>query len=1085
MALKIIRKIIKKYENNDYATKYDVKIILTHIEFPLTLYYIYLFNKFTEYSKFMYIQLGIQNMCSVSNNAYTNFLSTDFTSGMPVSAGDVVASITPNTTTPVNIHNVNKNNNNLNKHTKEEISMCLFTHNEILKNMYIFLKIFYNLLLVDLPEYFEDNLDIFFVTFFNLLLYNNKYLNDQYFNLINLEKDTQKGGSSNILNNTNNNNNNNARLEGNAAFNQQQSLSPLSVISTGVSGNMTTNMNNTNNKIRQMLCTNTGLLCLKKEYEHNLIKCKIIIIKIVKLIAEKFQEESKFYIIKLIFALTHILFTENNKTLLCHNYNCLTATIKLIFHMNLTSYNSNPYKDKTYITKLIERVLKHIIFKRTDIDDIIEADLDAFRNDLNNVNAFSIRSSAIQFLKTLCMHYFDIVYPLLEIRVMSKDVIVDDSINTLNTNNTVPSSANVSSANVNIANANIANANIASANIASANIANANIANANNTNDSGLTSSKNVNINALTVTTYDLSSIPIYNYNTDNNTNIDDGKKNLTITNQDLLYDACNLEYRVQLVMCLNQVNLASNFYENNLKGIIRQFILTMKQKYPNVEYVYCNLNNCFGGNNINNTNESIKDLNTTGLNTTGLNTTGLNTTGLNTTGLNTTGLNTTGLNTTGLNTTGLNTTGLNTTGLNTTGLNTTGLNTTDLNTTGLNTTGLNTTGLNINKYQFSTTTNQVWISDEQLFNTNNIIYLLSTLKFLLNNRTICVATYESIDCVFDFLRLLLYSEKAMVHNYAYLCINRILNQPLNKDILTNLYNNLIGNIFDRLLFLFKYSVYNKVYNEYILITILRILLVFQTNIVLTTTKSYIVSLLFLIDETIKQSIYDCHNPIFNHYLFEILTIAINLIFQTENRQGIMFIETVLIKTFSLILKLSTHDYIPYIFQILSIIIDRSEEIKNIYVEILTSLYDQDLWKSSIGNANGIVCVLKSFFKKYYFFQNIIKNNMQQLFTIFHYCLSNKKLTSESFQIILIIFTYLPIDSYVSFLKQLLVVLFSYAQQYKSDIAKIKTVHALSVFILKNDVSVFVNTVEQINTSNFQRRVMTVVLFFFFFMLLF
>uniref|UniRef100_A0A8C9LLW1 Exportin-2 C-terminal domain-containing protein n=1 Tax=Piliocolobus tephrosceles TaxID=591936 RepID=A0A8C9LLW1_9PRIM len=585
----------------------------------------------------------------------------------------------------------------------------------------------------------------------------------------------------------------------------------------------------------------------------------------------------------------------------------------------------------------------------------MEADLDAFRNDLNNVNAFSIRSSAINFLKTLCMHYFDTVYPLLEVRIMSKDVISYDSTNNTTSTNTT--------SNITV----------------------------NNTNDNGLTLSKSVNINALTVITYDLSSIPIYNYSTENNTINNDSKKNLTITNQDLLYDACNLEYRVQLVICLNQVNLASNFYESNLKAIIRQFIITMKQKYPNVEYIYCNLDNCLGNtNNMTSTNESIKDINTS--------------------------------------------------------------------------TASNTTGFNANKHQF-TTTNQVWISDKQLFNTNNIIYLLSTLKFLLNNRTICVSTYESIEYVFDFLRLLLYSEKAMIHNYAYLCINRILNQPLNKDIITNLYNSLIGNIFDRLLFLFKYSVCNKVYNEYILITILRILLVFRTNIILTTTKSYIFSLLFLIDETIQQSIYDCHNPIFNHYLFEILTIGINLIFQTKNTQGIIIIETALIKTFSLILKLSTHDFIPYIFQILSIIIDNSNEIKNVHIDILTSLYDQDLWKSSIGNANGIVCVLKSFFKKYIFFQTIIKNNMQQLFNIFHYCLSNKKLTSESFQIILIIFTYLPIDYYVSFLKQLLVVLFSYAQQYKSDIAKIKTVHALSVFILKNDVSVFVNTLEQINTK--------------------
>lgn len=121
-----------------------------------------------------------------------------------------------------------------------------------------------------------------------------------------------------------------------------------------------------------------------------------------------------------------------------------------------------------------------------------------------------------------------------------------------------------------------------------------------------------------------------------------------------------------------------------------------------------------------------------------------------------------------------------------------------------------------------------------------------------------------------------------------------------------------------------------------------------------------------------------------------------------------------------------------------------------------------DLWKSSVGNPNGIICVLTSYFKKHNLFQDIIKNNMQQLFNIYHYCISNQKLSIDSFQIILIIFTYLPIEYYQSFLKPLFVLLFTFLQQYKNDIIKIKVIHSLSVFILKTDVTHFLSIIDQV-----------------------
>ncbi|SBT87983.1 conserved Plasmodium protein, unknown function [Plasmodium malariae] len=814
-ALKIVRKILKKYKDNDYISKYDLKIILTHIEYPLTLYFIYLYNKFMEYTNFINYKLN------TTNNSFSSNSSDE-------------------------------------KQVNEEINMCFHTMNQVVLNIYVLLKIFYNINIIDLPEYYEDNFDIFFTIFYHFLLYDNNDILKNYFNHINLL--TSMKTTSNVV-----------------------------MASTSTSNYITNKPNffltNDDKKNGFTHLSHENLNKLKINFEQNILKCKIKIIDIIKVVSENYQDESKTYIVKLIYSLLQILYKESEKNLLCHNYNCLSSTIKLIHHMNLEKNDLNPYKDKQFLEKIIERVLHHIRLKRIDIDEIIEADLDYFRNDLNNVNAFSIRSTATHFLKTLCMNYFDICFPILEFRILSKDSLI-----------TLTSPCAVTTSGVN------------------------------NITSSGVNSTSGVSSSTV-------------------------------IGKEDPYYEACNMEYKTQLITCLNQTNLAKNFYEHNIRNVLKEFIVSFQMKFRN----------------------------------------------------------------------------------------------------------LNTLCYNINDYNFvnphmNTLSNKcVWVVNEQLFNTKNTIYLLSMLKFLLNNRSIICTAHDDALSIFPFLHFLLYNEKAMIYNYACLCINRMLNQQLNPELMNVIYSSSIPDILNRLLFLLKLHVHNKLLNEYVLITIMRIFLIYSERL----TNVY-VTVLLIIDNIIKLIINDSHNPLFNHYLFELLTIIISLIYKSQIVSSINQVEEIIITTFSQILQIYIHDFIPYIFQILSIIIDNTNTIQKVHIKILNNLYETDLWRSTIGNANGIICVLKSYFKKYNVFQDIIKNNMQQLFNIYHYCLSNKRLSTDSFQIILIIFTYLPVETYQSFLKPLFVLLFTFLQQYKNDIIKIKVIHSISVLILKTDVSLIFNVLKSL-----------------------
>ncbi|EUD64672.1 hypothetical protein C922_04928 [Plasmodium inui San Antonio 1] len=864
IAMKIVRKIVKKYKNNDYVSKYDLKIILTHIEFPLTLYFVYLYGKFSESSGYLAEKL---NVAGGGPNALLAGGRTELK--------------------PSQVY--------------LQISNCFLAMNYLLQNMHVYLKIFYAIIGVDLPEYFEDNFEVLFNIFNNMLLYDIGMVG----NFVRcMEVLYGQGGASYNAGGTS---------------------------SYGAASISSSPPHSRSAQFAPPQLTPQELSKLNSNFLQNVLKCKVMLVDVIKIISERYQDESKKYIVKLVFSLTQVLYSENDRNLLCHNYNCLASTIKLIHHMNLNKNESNPYKDKQFLHKIIERVLHHIRLKRIDIEEILDADLDYFRNDLNKVNSFSVRSAATYFLKTLCDNYFDACFPMLEVRIFARDSLMFFSPSATSSNEGGGAA--------------------------------------------GAAAGGGISTGASNSTQMQNQSQNQNQFGTPHHVGID---KN------DPFYEACNLEYKIQLITCLGQVNLAQNFYEQNVQHILKEFVMTAKMKYPDVDAL------CYG---IHDYDFSSRP--------------GTN------------------------------------------------------SASGVAHTGVSHAGVG-QRVQGGSAANQhksVWLSNEDLFSKKNTIYLLSILKFLLNNRSLCIGSNNALD-VFTFLHHLLFTDKVMIYCYACLCMNRILNQQITSDLVQAIFTNSLSKTLTRLLFLLKYHVHVKVLNEYILITIMRIFLLCPEKL-----ANLYLPLLIILDNTIKTIINDSHNPLFNHYLFELLTLIISLIYKSQNINNIQQVEEVVISTFSQILQMYVHDFIPYIFQILSIIVDNTFTIQKIHMKILSNLYEMDLWKSTVGNVNGIICVLRSFFKKHHLFEEIIKSNMQQLFNIYHYCLSNKKLSTDSFQIILIIFTYLPVEAYKTFLKPLFVLLFTFLQQYKNDIIKIKVVHALSVLVLKTDVSLFVDTVEQIHAG--------------------
>lgn len=841
LALKILKKILQNYNDYSYTSKYDLKIILTHIEFPLTLYFVYIYNKFKEYNNYLIYKVNSSNVNTLE----------DF-------------------------------------QTNRELAICFVLMNDLIINMCILLKIYYKINIIDLPEYYEDNMEIYFNIFYNIILYEASILKP-YFTLIDVSKTIKNGlstatSSGRFIVNT-------------SGMNYGTSMAPTT------NNNISANEIETNNRL-----TYASLQKMKRTFEKNLAKCKTIVTDIIKIYAEKYQTESKMYILKFIYTLAQLLYKESDKDLLCHNYNCISATIRLIYHTSLEKNTLNPFKNENFIRELLETVLSHIKLKQGDVDDILEADLEYFRNDLNDADSYSLRSTATFFLKTLSEYYKEATMQILQNKILQADTV-------------------------------------------------------------SLYSGQNANSLEKSKPQSSMNASSINNADTD-------------ISSSNSFFDVCNLEYKIQLINCLGSKELAHGFYTTQLKELLIKFVNSIKAKYGNMEQYFHNINTyCFEANPTSENGVTPALIDSMG------------------------------------------------------------------------------NYVHTNPALMANNSSKlIWLSEDEICNAPNSIYLLSLLKFLFNFKDIC--TYDNINDTFDFLYFMLYNEKIMIHNYACLCINRMLSAKMDPMLFNAIAQKVVHGILPRLLFLLKYDVSHRVLNEYVLITILRIFAVFPSH-----TSNYFMSVLVLLNDILNAIVNDTYNPMFNHYMFELLTILVSLIYKSQIAEHAQQTETIIINTFARILQGLIHDFIPYIFQILSIIVDNSMIVQDIHVNILTNLYQLDLWKSSIGNANGIMCVLKSFFKKFNLFQDIIKQNMQELFNIYYYCLSNKKLTMDSFQIILTIFMYLPIDSYLVFVKPLFVLLFNFLQQYKNDVVKIKVIHALSIFILKTNADIFVRTVEDIQAG--------------------
>ncbi|XP_074642803.1 exportin-2-like [Tubulanus polymorphus] len=179
--------------------------------------------------------------------------------------------------------------------------------------------------------------------------------------------------------------------------------------------------------------------------------------------------------------------------------------------------------------------------------------------------------------------------------------------------------------------------------------------------------------------------------------------------------------------------------------------------------------------------------------------------------------------------------------------------------------------------------------------------------------------------------------------------------------------------------------------------------------------------------------------PHFNHYLFESLCVVIRSTCKVQPTAVSTF-EGVLFSSFEKIIQEDVQEFIPYVFQIMSLLLEmHCVGVPDVYMTIFPFLLTPDLWER-LGNIPPLVRLLQAFIEKGA--NQIPADKVSGLLGVFQKLLASKSNDHEGFYLINAMIEHLPQNIMGQYLKQVFILLFKRLMGSKTT----KFVKSLIVF---------------------------------------
>jgi len=320
----------------------------------------------------------------------------------------------------------------------------------------------------------------------------------------------------------------------------------------------------------------------------------------------------------------------------------------------------------------------------------------------------------------------------------------------------------------------------------------------------------------------------------------------------------------------------------------------------------------------------------------------------------------------------------------------------------------------------------------------------------------------DMVKAALPYLVEFLKSPCVVLHTYAAAAIEKILMMKdqtnsvlIKQQDLAPITEPLLKNLFG------AFDFAGSTENEYVMKAVMRSFSALQDSVV-----PYLAHLLPPLTAKLSQAAKNPTRPHYNHYLFESLSLSIRIVCKT-NPGAVANFEQVLFPVFEEILKTDVQEFVPYVFQIMSLMLELHSEgnVPETYMALFSFLLVPLLWERP-ANIHPLVRLLQAFISRGPA-QVVGQNKITGLLGVFQKLISSKTNDHEGFYLLQSMIEHLPADALASYLKQVFVILFQRLTSSKTT----KYVKALLVFffvyVTKHGGANLISTCDQIQAGIF------------------
>lgn len=269
--------------------------------------------------------------------------------------------------------------------------------------------------------------------------------------------------------------------------------------------------------------------------------------------------------------------------------------------------------------------------------------------------------------------------------------------------------------------------------------------------------------------------------------------------------------------------------------------------------------------------------------------------------------------------------------------------------------------------------------------------------------------TKEQLSTVFPLIVSHLSSDNYVVHTYAAVCIERVLFmksqssanlftsedlKPYTEQLLTNLFKLIeAGGTAEKMS-----------ENDYLIKTVMRVIYIARQDM-----APYVTQILERLIGILQAISKNPSNPKFNHFVFEAIGSLVRFLC-ASNAALVVEFERLLFPAFQSILALDIPEFTPYVFQILSQMLEYHKlpsPIPAIYQPLLQPLLMPSVWENH-GNVPALVRLLQAYLA--HGGEEIANNNQLPAFLgIFQKLLASRLNDHHGFDLLLSIFQNIPL----------------------------------------------------------------------------